>query len=160
LNSLIVLELNVSLLVDEASHYYDDGSYSQSKGVEKSYTKGEGIVTEHVTGLMWEDTESVTTEKYNWTAAKKHCANLILFDATDWKLPTRKELATLLDYGKTNSKIDNNFIQTASDVYWTRTEAKWADNKAMAISFKFANQYPASRATSYYVRCVVYPIYK
>jgi len=56
----------------------DDGYYQ--KGVTPNYTRNdtEGVVTDHITGLEWQDNVEAKTITKNWTDAQTYCSSLSL----------------------------------------------------------------------------------
>ena len=152
----------------------DDGHYQS--GVTPSYTRdaATGIVTDNLTGLMWQDNELVqkqwlTTANYNTCAADTsdpacydtsgdtaatYCSNLTLGGFIDWRLPTSSELEGIVDYGKKNPAIDAVFLHTSSSVYWSSTSAKGYEDEAWHASFFYGYVVYGSKGNSYYVRCV------
>jgi hypothetical protein len=65
---------------------------------------GDGTVTDNLTGLMWAK-DLYANGRMNWDAAIDYANNLILggdgcgSSYTDWRLPNRRELESLLDIG-------------------------------------------------------------
>jgi hypothetical protein len=92
--------------------YGQDASYS---GNQPSYTdNGDGTVTENVTGLMWQQTMD---EKMTFSEASQYTQSNTLAGYDDWRVPTIKELWSLMDYtgqsgGETAIKlyIDTNYF--------------------------------------------------
>ncbi len=126
----------------------DDGHYQ--KGVAHSYSRDDSkeIVTDHITGLMWQDNESiekpwVTQANYDarnyfdtsGDTATIYCASLDLGDYTDWRLPTIKELESIIDYDRYDPAISSVFVHVGSDVYWSSTTAKRYHNNAWIVYF-------------------------
>lgn len=66
-------------------------------------------VTDTRTGLMW---SLVPSQKMNWKAAKPYCDNLSLDGYTDWRLPTKEELETLI-YPRLTK--DGEYIRISDD---------------------------------------------
>jgi len=120
----------------------DDGHYQT--GVDFNYTRDDAkeIVTDHVTGLQWQDDDEANTTEKQWLTddnydkctndgndtacydtsgdtAATYCANLSLGGYTDWRLPTAKELDGIVDYGRRNPAIAPTFQHTATDDYWS-----------------------------------------
>lgn len=58
---------------------------------------GDRTVTDTSTCLMW---QQGTTEHLNWEEAISFCENLTLGEYEDWRLPSRNELQSLMDYTK------------------------------------------------------------
>ena len=82
-------------------------------------TSTPGVVTDKVTGLMWQ--RSVDPGTYTWADAKTYCANLALAGFSDWRLPTRIELVSLLDFTVASGPmIDvSAFPDTPNTNFWT-----------------------------------------
>ena len=78
-----------------------------------------GVVRDRTTGLEW--TRSNVTEKsVPWADAEKACA-AHQFAGGGWRLPTIKELLTLVDYERHNPSIDSTFFECEAGWYWTST---------------------------------------
>ncbi|HOW43434.1 MAG TPA: DUF1566 domain-containing protein [Candidatus Omnitrophota bacterium] len=87
-------------------------------------------VLDNNTGLVWEVKSpkkgdvNYTADRYSWKKAgdayikKLNKAKYSGF--SDWRMPNKDELRTILDYGRTNPAVDlNYFPNTQSDLYWT-----------------------------------------
>ncbi len=59
-------------------------------------TSKAGVVLDKVTGLTWQAT--VSTSTYAWADAKAYCASLSLGGFKDWRLPSRIELVSIVDF--------------------------------------------------------------
>ena len=79
-----------------------------------SYTdNGDGTVTDNQTGLVWQKTPG---SKVNFDAAKNDAATLQLGGENDWRLPTIKELYSLMNFsGYTGMEASNSkpYIDTS-----------------------------------------------
>jgi hypothetical protein len=98
----------------------------------------DGAVEDTSTGLIW-SREDIGTERLNWADAKKVAAKVTLCKLKGWRLPTIKELLTLVDYERGAPAIDTAFFPSCkSDWYWTSTP--WASSPgdcAWGVSFYF-----------------------
>jgi len=136
----------------------DDGFYQ--KGVTPSYTRDDAndIVTDNLTGLMWQDDDTLVTKQWLTTTnyntceydtsspecydtsgdtAASYCSNLTLGGYTDWRLPTSKELEGIVDYGKSYPAIDTTKFQSfSSSHYWSSTTYEGGKNKGVRHSFE------------------------
>ena len=81
----------------------DDGFYQS--GIATQFTSGTDIVTDNVTGLIWEDGIHVETNTSN---PDLYCQGLSLNGIT-WRVPEVWELLTIADKSKYDSGIDPNF---------------------------------------------------
>jgi len=72
------------------------GQDAQYNGTQPSYTdNGNGTVTDNNTGLMWQETPG---SKMTWSSAVANASSFNLAGYTDWRLPTIKELYSLIDF--------------------------------------------------------------
>ena len=96
-----------------------------------SYTDlGNGAVLDNVTCLVWE--KAPDTTQGLWQDNADHCASLVTSSFAgydDWRLPTRVEMASLVDFARTGDAIDttafpkepSGYYRTGSDWYETIT---------------------------------------
>jgi hypothetical protein len=76
------------------------------------------IVTDTVTGLVWQRTPDGTGRTY--TTANAYCANNTAgLPGTGWRLPTIKELSTIFDASAGSPRWDSAFGGAASAPYWS-----------------------------------------
>jgi hypothetical protein len=78
-----------------------------------------GTVIDHSTGLMW--SKATIAKGKTWAEAKAAAEAVRLGGYTDWRLPTRAELITLVDDTRSNPAIDTTQFDCESDWYWTST---------------------------------------
>jgi cysteine-rich repeat protein len=143
----------------EGSAFYGQDAQYISKCKAKNYTvtgtSGSDIVTDNNTGLIWQRTLSSNT--YTWQGAINYCDGLSYAGQTDWRLPTRKELATLPDYGRSNPAIDTAiFPGTQSSRYWSSSSLVdgTVNDSAWYVRFDDGREIEGGKTTSRYVRCV------
>jgi hypothetical protein len=77
---------------------------------------GDGTVTDHATGLMWQQADSGAG--MTWEAALAYAEGLELAGHSDWRLPNAKELQSIIDYSRSpdttgSAAIDPVFLATA-----------------------------------------------
>ena len=70
----------------------------EAKNDGRFINKGNGTVTDTKTGLMWAARDNGRDIK--WADAKSYCENYSGGGYTDWRMPTKEELAGLYDAGK------------------------------------------------------------
>ena len=82
-------------------------------------TRGD-VVIDHRTGLMW-DRKTMPGGRMSWAKAKEACSLYDLGGYNDWRLPTIRELLSLVDYERHDPAIDTSAFQCESAWYWSST---------------------------------------
>lgn len=160
---------------EEAEAFY--GQDAQFDGNQPSYTdNGDGTVTDEVTGLMWQQDPG---KKITYDQATSKLQDFELAGQTDWRIPTIKELYSLIQFNGTdpspNSTADQltPFIDTdifnfsygdestgdrVIDSQWvtnTVYESTVMNNQECFFGVNFADGrikcYPSSDNKTYYV---------
>ncbi len=133
---------------------YDDGYYKA--GVPNSYTRDDAleIVTDNVTKLVWQDNSDAKTVKKTCQGAKDYCESLDFAGHTDWRLPTIKELQTIVDDGVYNPAINATFQNVTSGSYWSSTTLSSYTSDAWGVYFYNGGMHYYGKTDSRYVRCV------
>ncbi len=120
----------------------DDGYYQ--KGIAHSYTdNGDGTITDNVTGLMWaKDGNGPGCNNGNqiasWEAAIDWAEGLTFAGYSDWRLPNRRELHSIVNYGRYNSAIDTTYFPNTLTIYfyWSGTTDAGKTTQAWGTNFK------------------------
>jgi len=103
-----------------------------------SYTdNGDGTVSDTSTGLMWQQAGSSSSMR--WEDALAYCEGLNLGGYTDWRLPTIKELRSLVDYSRYNPAIDSTYFPNTASWYWSSTTSAYNTSNAWIINFYTGN---------------------
>jgi len=124
----------------------------QSGSFDKLVSNGDSTVTDTATGLMWQQETSGTM---NWGASLGYCENLSLAGYSDWRLPTAKELASIVDHSKFNPAIDSGYFpNTKSSYYWSSTIDANNNGKAWLVYFITGHINNLYKSNTYYVRAV------
>jgi len=132
----------------------DDEFYQ--KGTTPSYTRDDvnEIVTDHITGLEWQDNVEAKTITKNWADTQIFCSNLSL-DGSGWRLPSIEEFMYIVDKSKSNPAIDVAYFQNVvSSFYWSSTIAVIDENRAWVVSFESGSSSWDGKHRKNYVRCV------
>jgi len=109
--------------------------------------------------LVWHDMNDSKSIQKNWNEAKKYCLDLKFNKHNDWRLPTIRELQTLVDLKKYSPAIKDTVHQKVSftTFYWSSTPL--ASNSLMAwhIFYKYGESYYGDKKEKYAVMCVRLP---
>ncbi len=110
-------------------------SYTNTFGEDNDYNintpfyinNGNGMVTDTITGLMWQQTDGGEMTIEN---AAIYCDTLTLGGFTNWRLPTAKESFSILNHQNNNPAVDINFFtKTAAEYWWTSEKQNNDANK-------------------------------
>ena len=113
------------------------------------------MVRDTRTGLMWEDTPHVKETKITHPRAKTYCSELRLGTFDNWRLPTIKELLSIVDYTRVEPAIFKTFDYVEEEsFYWTSTPVAGEDDEFWGVNFKHGESSRASEYYDRYVRCV------
>ncbi len=149
-------------------------SYTDTFGEDSDYTinppsysdNGNGTVTDNVTGLMWQKEDDNQT--YNWYEASGTynatynpgstdvCGSLSLAGYSDWRLPSKKELITIVNYGTYDPAIDNTyFLNINASLHWSSTTYDATNpSGAWNVNFNDGSVYNYDQPLNLYVLCV------
>lgn len=109
-------------------------------------------VLDNATGLTWQRVADTTP--YSWTDAGAHCRELAL-EGGGWRVPSMKELQTLLDVNRPMPTLDPMAFPGASpDDHWTSSPLAGSTTDAWYVSFRLALAGTIDRGNLNWVRCV------
>jgi len=109
-------------------------------------------VTDRTTGLTW-TRGNVSDKRLDFKGAEKACADLEL-DGGGWRLPTIRELLTLVDYDRHEPTIDPVF-ECEPSWYWTSTPyAPSPGDYAWFVLFSYGGAAYGGRGGSGFVRAI------
>lgn len=112
-----------------------------------------GMVTDQRTGLTWSQ-ENVPGGERKWAEAQKACIEFELGGFSDWRLPSIRELLTIVDYERHEPAIDIAF-KCDSAWYWTSTPYHGSPGVvAWVVSFGSGNASWLNQDYGYLVRAV------
>jgi hypothetical protein len=82
-------------------------------------------VLDRDTNLIW-TADNAVAERLSWSNAKEAVAACSIGNATDWRLPTVKELVSIVDYEREDPAIQTDFFRCKSNWYWSASPCAWA----------------------------------
>ena len=141
----------------------DDGTYE--KGIGFSYQtsdpagNGEIVTTDKVTGLMWAS-DGVGAGCHsgglsNWYEAIDWAEGLTFAGYSDWRLPNRRELESLVNLGRINPTINTAYFpNTQADYYYSGSTEGSDTDRAWYVSFDIGTVYDYFKTNRCYVRAV------
>ena len=124
--------------------------------------------------LQWQHCGTGAVDMYNWEMAINYCSNLILDGHTDWRLPTKDELKSLVTcsnghpiplddhtscssdgYGTfTSPTIDLSLFSSHCDTYWSSSVDDLETGEPWYVNFRDGSAYASDGSDDGHVRCV------
>ncbi len=141
--------------------YYDKSDYKyvravRGEGIANNFIdNGDGTISDISTGLMWQ--QAIAPEPYTWEQALAYCENLTLPAGvySDWRLPNRNELQSIVDYSRFIPAIDITFFPgTMASNYWSSTTYALYSGYAWIVNFYYGNVDYYGKSDYRYVRAV------
>ncbi len=119
----------------------DDGDLESGVGWEPGmrFTTEEECVVDHLTGLMWSKNANLPNEPRTWQEALNYAGNLTLCGYSDWRIPNRVELTSLVDFSRNNPPLPSGhpFINVQSvqtSFYWSSSTDAHNTNCAWVLA--------------------------
>jgi len=114
---------------------------------------GDSTVRDIRTGLIWQQNDD--GKKRIWRHATQYCGELDLAASTEWRLPEREDLRTLVDLAHFNPAVNPAFFpSTRPDPYWTSTRFEEYEGYSWFVHFGDGSEHYGSRTSTYLTRCV------
>jgi len=138
--------------------YGQDAHYSTNP---LRFVDNGSVVTDSINDLMWQKADDGS--KYNWYQAMgifdatynpgstDVCGSLSLGGYSDWRLPSRRELVSVLNY--IQDEADTTYFQSSGSDYWSSTTSVVSSDVAWWL---MGNRviYGSGGDSALYVRCV------
>jgi hypothetical protein len=116
-------------------------------------TASGGVVVDPESGLMWQ--QGTSDGGMAWDAGIGYCNALVLSGHSDWRLPSRIELLSLVTPERRDPSIDIGvFPGTPIGGFWTAAPYTGIPSYAWYVHFNYGFSYQAPISTNIWVRCV------
>jgi hypothetical protein len=112
------------------------------------------VIVDRVTGLQWQRT--LSTEQLSWSSdALAYCDALVLAGYDDWRLPSRIELISIVDFTRSTPAIDSDvFAGVPTSIFWTASPIAGVPGMAMNVNMELGSVYFGDVSTPLSVCCV------
>lgn len=106
-----------------------------------------GTIRDTLTGLLWR--ERASSRPLDFSAAAAECASL------SFRVPSMKELQTLVDRTRVRPSIDASFFpETPSEAFWTSSLVADEPELGWSVSFELGRSDRSDVSSEFWVRCV------
>jgi hypothetical protein len=97
----------------------------------------DGTITDKATGLIWQTADSA--KGMDWKDALAYAENLTLAGEDDWRLPSVKELQSIVDYSRAPDASEKSMRGPAIDpIFKLSTDESWCWSSTTHIENQFA----------------------
>jgi hypothetical protein len=116
-------------------------------------------VRDNNTGLVWEKSPSgISTCCFQWTTARRHCADKVVGNQKGWRLPSFAELASLVDptvpFPGPMLQPGHPFLNVQPSFYWSASTDAEVPETAWAVFFSNGAVGTHNKGNPFYVWCV------
>ncbi len=108
-------------------------------------------ITDQQSGLMW--IASNMDIQRRWQDAVSYCNELVFADQTDWRLPSKLELESIVDYDRFDPAMNPAF-SCQSSFYWSSTPHTTNPAYAWSVFCPDGADHWVHKSNNYEVRCV------
>lgn len=116
---------------------------------------GNGIIYDNTNKLLWVKDGNYFKKELNWKQAGQACEKLTLAGLSEWRLPNREELKSIIDPARTKPTIDTTFFpNTKTNLYWSSTTDAGGSSNAWGVNFDDGGVNRYDKPNDFYVRCV------
>ena len=96
--------------------------------------------------------DSTPSKKMSYDSALEYCSKMDYLGYSDWRVPTKDELKSLLDLSRSYISIKHAFKNIQKGIYWSATKDRY--EQAWYIDFDLGRYSTAKYNHKYYVICV------
>ncbi len=125
----------------------------RNKNVDKNFVRDDkhGVVLDKRRRLVYYDANA--TEPMDFAQAQKFCRHLKWDGRTDWRVPTKEEMRSLLELSRRGEPtIKHAFKNVKEAIYWSSTQSNYA--KAWYFDFDLGRYGKRKTSAKYRVFCV------
>ena len=140
-----------------SSYYVRAVRGGQAEALDHFVINGDGTVTDTNTGLMWQ--QATMKSKMTWEDALAACEWLTLGGYYDWRLPSQRELNSIIDFNEYDPAINQTaFPNTMSYYYWSSSTQQMQTPYAWYVNFTTGEEtgsFPLpTKMSTWFVRAV------
>ena len=119
-----------------------------------SFANANEMISDKKNAIYWQDNMSSKESTEDWDDAVTYCDDLVINNMEHWRLPTFKELFSIVDYAHVDPAINPVFSFVKEGTYWTSTAFFPTKARAWTIDFRTGKTYYNYTTTNHAVRCV------
>ncbi len=122
-----------------------------------------GTISDNYTGLIWKkcpqglsgnDCKVGSSTLRVWSKARTECEDLNFANKTGWRMPTLKELQSIVDTSAFDPSINKMFFIATEDAYWTLTSPAEYPSSKFRVIFSDGSVYYSDSNNFAATRCV------
>ena len=132
----------------------EDGFYQKGAVVNYSLDIGTDIVTDNVTGLMWQDDSPTVYNPISGNSADAYCSALTLGGFADWRLPFVDELLSIANRNQYAPAAYTASFRTIGNFrqFWSGTTIDSGERRL--VDFYYGDESSVNSGQNYPIRCV------
>ncbi|WP_324172832.1 DUF1566 domain-containing protein [Sulfurimonas sp.] len=112
------------------------------------------IFVDKSTSLVWQDHQDNYKLSITYYQSQEYCSKLVIGKYNNFRMPTLRELQSIVDYKKFDPAIKKGFDYVSNEYYWSTTPFA-DDNKIVwLINFKKGERTVKDMHYDRHIRCV------
>lgn len=125
---------------------------------------GNGTVSDLATGLTWKqcveglsgvDCTTGSPSTFTWQQALRHAADHVFADSSQWRLPNKNELASLVERSCYDPAVNSRFfLRTPSALLWSSSPYVSSWDRVRTVDFRYGHVESSYTGEQLYVRLV------
>jgi len=148
----LILSISSLLLSDSIFSNFSFAYGGDSDNIDKNFMRDDKreIVLDKRNNKFYYD--STPSAKMDYHSAIDYCKKMDYLEYSDWRVPTKNELKSLLDLSRSHISIKHAFKNIQKGLYWSSTKDRY--DQAWYIDFDLGRYSTAKYNHQYYVICV------
>ncbi|MCF6206919.1 MAG: DUF1566 domain-containing protein [Sulfurovum sp.] len=128
-------------------------SYEHGKGnIDNTFLRdnSKGIVLDTQTGKIYYDAKP--SPQLSWKDAQQYCEDLRYLGLKNWRLPSKKEMRSLLELSRRDVTVKHAFRHIKPAIYWSATKDR--RNEAWYFDFELGRYWVNDMDKHFHAICV------
>jgi len=112
------------------------------------------VILDTSTNLLWQDASDNKSLSITYKESQEYCSKLVIAEYHNFRIPTLRELQTIIDYTNYKPAIIDGFNYISNESYWTSTPSAKDQEFIWSINFTKGERSTNAKYYDRHIRCV------